>query len=167
MSGSGGIFVLVATYPDEVAAREGYQVVRDVHAAGLAGSCDAAAVIMDASSMVRENKDETATRHGAGRRCRGGGDRGHRPSGGPRRARGRRCGRCRQRAPGQGDVALRGETARRFHRPGPGRARHSRESKVEDAIRHAVTGAEKQTAQGPGVDPGDIGTAWQEPVREM
>jgi uncharacterized membrane protein len=65
MSGSGGMFVLVATYPDGVAAREGYQVVRDVHAAGLAGSCDAAVVTTDASGMVRENKDETATRHGA------------------------------------------------------------------------------------------------------
>jgi hypothetical protein len=41
------------------------------------------------------------------------------------------------------------------------------ESKVEDAIRHAVTRAEKQTAQGLGVDPEGIGKAWQEPVKEM
>jgi hypothetical protein len=67
MSGSGGTFVLVATYPDEVTAREDYQVVKDTHAAGLPGSCDAAAVTMDASSMVHENKDEPTTRHGAGR----------------------------------------------------------------------------------------------------
>ena len=66
MSGSGGTFVLVATYPDEAAARGSYQAVSDAHAAGLAGSCDAAAVTTDASSMARENKDETATRHGAG-----------------------------------------------------------------------------------------------------
>jgi hypothetical protein len=66
MSGSGSTFVLVATYSDEAAAREDYQVVRDAHAAGLAGSYDAAAVPTDASGMVHENKDETATRHGAG-----------------------------------------------------------------------------------------------------
>jgi hypothetical protein len=52
---------------------------------------------------------------------------------------------------------------------GPGQARlvTADESKVEDAIRHAVTRTEKQTAQGPGADPEDLGTAWQEPVREM
>jgi hypothetical protein len=65
MSGSGGTFVLVATYPDEAAAREDYQVVKDAHAAGLAGSYDAAAVTTDARGKVHENKDETATRHGA------------------------------------------------------------------------------------------------------
>jgi hypothetical protein len=41
------------------------------------------------------------------------------------------------------------------------------ESKVEDAIKHAVTGAEKQTAQEVDVDPEDIGKAWQETVKEM
>jgi uncharacterized membrane protein len=66
MSGSGGTFVLVATYPDEAAAREDYQVVKNAHAAGLAGCYGAAAVPMDASGMVHENKDESATRHGAG-----------------------------------------------------------------------------------------------------
>jgi uncharacterized membrane protein len=65
MSGSGGTFVLVATYPDEVTAREDYQVVKDAHAAGLVGSYDAAVVTKDASGKVHENKDETATRHGA------------------------------------------------------------------------------------------------------
>ena len=44
MSGSGGTFVLVATYPDEATAREDYQVVKDAHAAGLVGSYDAAVV---------------------------------------------------------------------------------------------------------------------------
>jgi hypothetical protein len=66
MSGSGGTFVLVATYPEQAAAREDYQVVRDAHAAGLAGPYDAAAVTRDATGMVHESKDETATRHGAG-----------------------------------------------------------------------------------------------------
>jgi len=65
MSGSGGTFVMVATYPDEATAREDYQVVKDAHAAGLVGSYDAAVVTKDASGKVHENKDETATRHGA------------------------------------------------------------------------------------------------------
>ena len=45
--------------------REDYQVVKDAHAAGLVGSYDAAVVTKDASGKVHENKDETATRHGA------------------------------------------------------------------------------------------------------
>jgi len=65
MSGSGGTFVLVATYPDEAAAQEDYQVVKDAHAAGLVGSYDAAVVTKDAAGKVHESKDETATRHGA------------------------------------------------------------------------------------------------------
>ena len=59
MSGSGGTFVLVATYADETTAREDYQVVKDAHAAGLVGSYDAAVVTKDASGTVHENKDET------------------------------------------------------------------------------------------------------------
>jgi predicted xylose isomerase-like sugar epimerase len=94
MPGSGGTFVLAATYPDEAAAQEDYQVVKDAHAAGLAGSCDAAVVTKDASGTVHE-------------------------------------------------------------------------SKVEDAITHVVTGAEKQTAQEVDVDPADIGKALQETVKEM
>jgi hypothetical protein len=49
MSGSGSTFVPVATYPDEAAAREDHHVVKDAHAAGPAGSCDAAAVTKDAT----------------------------------------------------------------------------------------------------------------------
>lgn len=66
MSGSGGAFVMVATYPDEATAQQDYQIVKDTHAAGLAGSYDAAVLTKDASGKVHENKDETATRHGAG-----------------------------------------------------------------------------------------------------
>src|SRR5260370_4074374 len=65
MPESGSTFVLVATYPDEVAARDDYQVVKEAHAAGLVGSYDAAIVTKDARGKVHENKDETATRHGA------------------------------------------------------------------------------------------------------
>ena len=41
------------------------------------------------------------------------------------------------------------------------------ESKVEDAIKHAVTRAEKQTAQELDVDPKDVDKALQETVKEM
>ena len=41
------------------------------------------------------------------------------------------------------------------------------ESKVEDAIKNAVTRAEKQTAQELGVDPKDIDKALQQAVNEM
>jgi hypothetical protein len=51
------MFVLVATYPDEAAAREDCRVVKDAHAAGLPGSCDAAVVAKGASGKVHENKE--------------------------------------------------------------------------------------------------------------
>jgi uncharacterized membrane protein len=41
------------------------------------------------------------------------------------------------------------------------------ESKVEDAIKHAVTRAEKQTAQELDVSPKDVDKALQETVKEM
>src|SRR5258708_16705189 len=65
MAESGSTFVLVATYPDEAAARDDYQVVKDAHAAGLVGSYDAAIVTRDARGKAHERKDETATRRGA------------------------------------------------------------------------------------------------------
>jgi uncharacterized membrane protein len=168
MSGSGGTFVLVATYPDETTAREDYQVVKDAHAAGLVGSYDAAVVTKDASGTVHENKDETATRHGAwwgaaagaalgvifppsvlGAAAAGavaGGVGGH-------LARGMSRSEAKQLgdfiAPGQAGLVIVGE------------------SKVEDAIKHAVTRAEKQMAQDLDVDPNDIDKTLQETVREM
>ena len=65
MSRSDGTFILVATYPDEQAAREDYEVVKEAHAEGLVGSYDAAVVTKDVTGKVHENKDETSTRHGA------------------------------------------------------------------------------------------------------
>ncbi|MGW8649976.1 hypothetical protein ACWGMO_11325, partial [Nocardia salmonicida] len=58
-------FIYLATYPNEAAARADYQVVKDLHKDGLVGSYDAAVVTKDANGKVHENKDETATRHGA------------------------------------------------------------------------------------------------------
>ena len=168
MSGSGGTFVLVATYPDEATAREDYQVVKDAHAAGLVGSYDAAVVTKDASGKVHENKDETATRHGAwwgvaagaalgvifppsvlGAAAVGGmagGVSGH-------LARGMSRSQAKQLGdfigPGQAGLVIVGE------------------NKVEDAIKKAVTRAEKQTAQDLDVDPKDVDKALQETVKEM
>jgi len=65
MPRSDGTFILVATYPDEMAARDDYQSVKDAHSMGLVGSYDAAVITKDASGKVHENKHETATRHGA------------------------------------------------------------------------------------------------------
>ena len=168
MSGSDSTFILVATYPDEAAAREDYQVVKDAHAAGLVGSYDAAVVTKDANGKVHENKDETATRHGAwwgvaagaaigvifppavlGAAAVGGlagGVTGHLSKG-----------MSRSQAKQLGD----------FINPGQAGLVVVGESKVEDAIKGAVTRAEKQTAQELGVDPKDIDKALQQAVNEM
>jgi len=168
MSGSGGTFVLVATYPDEATAREDYQVVKEAHAEGLVGSYDAAVVTKDASGKVHENKDETATRHGAwwgvaagaalgvlfppsvlGAAAAGGvvgGVSGHLARG-----------MSRSEAKELGD----------FIDPGQAGLVIVGESKVEDAIKHAVTRAEKQTAKELDVDPKDVDKALQETVKEM
>src|SRR5579864_2543067 len=61
---SDGSFVLIATYPNEAAARDDYEVIKDAHAAGLVGTYDAAVITKDASGKIHENKDETATRKG-------------------------------------------------------------------------------------------------------
>ena len=116
MSGSDSTFILVARYPDEVTAREDYQVVKDAHAAGLVGSYDAAVVTKDASGKVHENKDETATRHGAWRGVAAGAAIGVIfPPMVLSAGRGRRRGRRSQRAPVQGNVALAGEAAGGLH----------------------------------------------------
>ena len=168
MSGSGGTFVMVATYPDEATAREDYQVVKDAHAEGLVGSYDAAVVTKDAGGKVHENKDETATRHGAwwgaaagaavgvifppavlGAAAVGGvvGGVGGHLARGMSRSDAKELGDFI--APGQAGLVVVGE------------------NKVEDAIKHAVTRAEKQTAKELDVDPKDVDKALQEAVKEM
>ena len=168
MSGSGGTFVLVATYPDEATAQQDYQVVKDAHAAGLVGSYDAAVVTKDASGKVHENKDETATRQGAwwgaaagaavgvifppavlGAAAAGavaGGVSGHLVRG-MSRSEAKQLGDFI--GPGQAGLVIVGE------------------SKVEDAIKKAVTRAEKQTAKELDVSPKDVDKALQETVKEM
>jgi uncharacterized membrane protein len=59
------VFVYIGTYPDKAQAREDYQVVKELHAAGAVGTYDAAVVTKDDRGKVHVNKDELATRHGA------------------------------------------------------------------------------------------------------
>ncbi len=168
MSGSDTTFILVATYPDEVAAQDDYQVVKNAHAAGLVGSYDASVVTKDANGKVHENKDETATRHGAWWGIAAGaavgiifppsvlasaavggvigGVSGHLAKG-----------MSRSEAKELGD----------FIDPGQAGLVIVGESKVEDAIKKAVTRAEKQTAQELDVDPKDLDKALQQAVKEM
>lgn len=64
MAKSDAVFIYVGTYPDEGQARDDYQVIKNLHAAGAVGTYDAAVVTKD-DGHVRVNKDEMATRHGA------------------------------------------------------------------------------------------------------
>ena len=59
------VFIYIGTYPSEVAARDDYDVIKDLHASGAVGTYDAAVVTKDDAGKVHVNKDEMATRHGA------------------------------------------------------------------------------------------------------
>lgn len=168
MSKSDGTFILVATYPNEREARADYQVVKEAHSRGLVGSYDAAIITKDPSGKVHENKDETATRHGAwwgiaagaavgvlfppaviGAAAAGGvigGVGGHLAKG-----------MSRSQAKELGD----------FIDPGEAGLLVVGESKVEDAITKAVTKAEKQTARELDVDPKDVDRVLQDAIREI
>jgi len=161
-------FIYVATYPSESAALDDYQVVKDLHAGGLVGSYDAAVITKDASGKVHENKDETATRHGAwwgvaagaavgvlfppailGTAAAGGvigGVSGH-LSKGMSRSDAKDLGNFID--PGQAGLVVVGE------------------SKVEDAIQKAVTRAEKETAAELGVSPKEIDATLQQAIKGM
>ena len=60
-----GVFIYIGTYPDETAARDDYEIVKDLHATGAVGTYDASVVTKDENGKVHVNKDETSTRHGA------------------------------------------------------------------------------------------------------
>ena len=167
MAKTDGTFVYIATYPDELAARADYEAVKDLHAGGLVGSYDAAIVTKDERGKVHENKDETATRHGAwwgiaagaavgvlfppavlGAAAVGGvigGVSGHLAKG-----------MSRSRAKELGD----------FIDPGEAGLLVVGESKVEAAIQKAVTRAEKRIAHQLNVDPKDVDKTLQEAVGE-
>jgi uncharacterized membrane protein len=168
MPKSGSTFVLVATYPDETAAREDYQVVKNAHAAGLVGSYDAAVVTKDRSGRVHANKDETATRHGAWWGIAAGAAVGviFPPSILATAAAGGVIG-------GVGGHLARGMSRSDakelgdFIDPGQAGLIVVGEDKVEDAVVGAVTRAEKQTAKDLNVDPKDVDRALQEAVGDM
>ena len=168
MARTDGTFIFVATYPNVAAAQEDYQVVKDLHARGLVGSYDAAVVTKDANGKVHENKDETATRHGAwwgvavgaaagvifaptvlGAAAVGGvigAVAGHLAKG-----------MSRSTAKELGD----------FIDPGQAGLIVIGESKVEAAIQKAVTKAEKRIAHELNVDPKDLDKTLQQAVEEM
>jgi uncharacterized membrane protein len=163
MSHNDGTFIYVATYPDESTAREDYRAVKQLHSAGLVGSYDAAVVTKDANGKVHENKDETATRHGAwwgvaagaavgvlfppavlGAAAAGGvigGVSGHLARGMPRST-ARELGDFID--PGQAGLVVVGD------------------SKIEEAVHKAVTRAEKQTAADLGMTPEQVDQALEE-----
>ena len=168
MAKTDGIFILVATYPDEAAAQEDYQMVKDLHAGGLVGSYDAAVVTKDAKGKVHQNKDETATRHGAwwgvgvgaaigvifaptviGAAAAGGAIgafTGHLAKGMPRST-AKELGDFIE--PGQAGLPIVGET------------------KIQQAVQKAVTKAEKQVAHELNVDPKDVDKTLRQAVDEM
>jgi uncharacterized membrane protein len=161
-------FIFVATYADEAAAQDDYQVVKDLHSGGLVGSYDAAVITKDAKGKVHENKDETATRHGAWWGIAAGaaigvifppsilaagavggligGVSGHLAKG-----------MSRSRAKELGD----------FIDPGQAGLVVVGESKVEEAVQKAVTRAVKETAEDLGVDPKEIDKTLQQAISEM
>ena len=65
MAKADGVFIYIGTYPDEMSARDDYEIVKDLHAAGAVGTYDASVVTKDDNGKVHVNKDETSTRHGA------------------------------------------------------------------------------------------------------
>ena len=168
MAKDNATFIYVAAYPDEMAAQADYEAVKELHARGLVGSYDAAVVTKTADGKIHENKDETATRHGAwwgiaagaalgaifppsilGAAAVGGvvgGVSGHLAKG-MSRSRVKELGEFIE--PGQAGLVIVGE------------------SKLEDAIENAVTRAEKATAEELGVDSKDIDRALQEAMKEM
>jgi uncharacterized membrane protein len=168
MADTDGTFIFIATYPDEAPAQDDYQVVKDLHARGLVGSYDAAVVTKDANGKVHENKDETATRHGAwwgvaagvaigaifppavlGAAAVGGvigGVSGHLAKG-----------MSRSRAEQLGD----------FIDPGQAGLVVVGESKVKEAVQKAVTRAVNETAEDLDVDPKDLDKELQQAIKEM
>ncbi len=138
MAESGSTFVLVATYPDEAAARDDYQVVKDAHAAGLVWGLAAGAVV---GGIFPPSVLAAAAAGGVL-----GGVGGHLARG-----------MSRSQAKELGDVI------------GPGQAGLVvvGDSKVQDAIKRAVTRADQQTARELDVKAKDLDRTLQQAVKEM
>jgi uncharacterized membrane protein len=65
MTDSDGVFLFVATYPDEAAARDDYGVLKALRDLDAIGRYDAAVVTKDDKGKIHVNKDESSTRKGA------------------------------------------------------------------------------------------------------
>ena len=59
------VFVYVAAYDDENDARADYEVLKELHAAGVIGTYDAALITKDDEGKVHVHKREKPTQHGA------------------------------------------------------------------------------------------------------
>ena len=59
------VFLYIAGYDSEADAREDYEVLLELHAAGVVGTYDAALVTKDADGKVHVHKHEKPTQHGA------------------------------------------------------------------------------------------------------
>jgi len=60
-----GVFVFVGAYPDAESAESDYEVVKDLHSAGVVGTYDAAVVDKDLQGKVHVHKHEKPTQYGA------------------------------------------------------------------------------------------------------
>jgi uncharacterized membrane protein len=58
------VFLYLAIYDGEDAAREDYEVVKELHAADVIGTYDAAVITKDAEGKVHVDKHEKPTQHG-------------------------------------------------------------------------------------------------------
>ena len=58
MAKPNAVFIYIGTYPSEAAARDDYDVVKDLHAVGAVGTYDAAVVTKDDAGKVHVNKAE-------------------------------------------------------------------------------------------------------------
>jgi uncharacterized membrane protein len=65
MAESDGVFLFIATYPDEPSAQADYDVVKAMAMIDAIGNFDAAVVTKDDKGKVHVNKDETVTRKAA------------------------------------------------------------------------------------------------------
>jgi hypothetical protein len=62
------VFICIGTYPDEAAARVGYGVVKDLHAAGVVGTSDAAVVTSDDAVGCQKSACSVSCSDGPARR---------------------------------------------------------------------------------------------------
>jgi uncharacterized membrane protein len=168
MAKTESVFIFISTYPDKASAEADYQVVKDLHSAGVVGTYDAAVVTKDDDGKVHENKDEMPTRHGAWGGAAVGAAIGilFPPAIIGAAAVGAAVGgvgahlwrgMSRSDVKELGDVIDDGQAALLV----------VGESKVQEAVQKAVTRAEKQVAKELDVKPSDVDAAIQQAAQEL